>query len=118
MIKSSSAGNLYFFFKIFSHADKSKPVGLNGFSSVPLSGSSSPLRYFAIFSNSNLTEVNSILILFPTIILLSGKLYTLPHPTKFKILFISKSFPYMPKIYFPNPEANNLCKYISLLNFS
>ena len=88
MIKSSSAGNLYFFFKIFSHADKSKPVGLNGFSSVPLSGSSSPLRYFAIFSNSNLTEVNSILILFNTIILLSGKLYTLPHPIQ---MFIQKN---------------------------
>ena len=88
MIKSSSAGKLYFFFKMFSHADKSKPVGLYGFSSVPLLGSSSPLRYFAIFSNSNLTEVNSILILFNTIILLSGKLYTSPHPIQMKILFI------------------------------
>ena len=71
IINSSSSGKPYFFFNIASHSDKSTAVVLG----VSLSlVSSSPFKYFANFSNSNLTEVNSIEILLPTIILLSGKL--------------------------------------------
>ena len=69
MIKSSSSGKPYFFFNIFAQVDIfiADVFGLS-------SSESSPLKYLAIFSNSNLTELNSSVILF------SGRLYTFPFP--------------------------------------
>ena len=75
MIKSSSSGKPYFFFNIFAHVDISI-ADVVGFSDSEIS----PFKYLANFSNSNLTEVNSIEILFPTINLDSGRLYTFPFP--------------------------------------
>ena len=77
IIKSSSSGKLYFCFNIFSHSDKSTAVVCKASS---LESSSFPYKYFAIFSNSNLTEVNSIEILLNAIIFASGKLYIWPLP--------------------------------------
>ena len=73
IIKSSASERPYFFLRIAEHCDKSKTdasvlVGLT------------PLNNLLNFSNSNLTEDNSIVILFPTIILLSGRLNIFPLP--------------------------------------
>ncbi len=69
MIKSSSSGKPYFFFNMLAHWEifNADVGGLR-------SEGNSPFKYLANFSNSNLTEVNSIEILFPIITLDSGRL--------------------------------------------
>ena len=86
-IKSSSSGNWYFFFKIFWHSVKLRAevstssrfppfsLGETGIEFGPIRVLAAyPLLIFINFSDSILTEENSILKLFPIITWARGKL--------------------------------------------